>query len=121
MAKAVEHESVDMATAHSRVVMKNAASEQHGERGAPACQKDRRYAGHMETVVQEPFCLRCRHSDADTAALAVVRVGGVEGAEPSAARVDEEDCPTEGAARNERERVAVCPERAAISERVVGR
>ena len=75
----------------------------------------------METVVQEPFCLRCRHSDADTAALAVVRVGGVEGAEPSAARVDEEDCPTEGAAGNERERVAVCPARAAISERVVGR
>src|SRR5881227_2708670 len=64
VAKAVEHESVDMATAHSRVAMKSAAGEQHGERGAPACQKDRRYAGHMETVVQEAFCLRCRHSDA---------------------------------------------------------
>src|SRR6266487_6500595 len=80
VAKAVEHESVDMATAHRRVAVENAAGEQHGQRGAPACQIDRRYAGYVEAVVQEPFCLHCRHSDADTAALAVVRVGGVEGA-----------------------------------------
>jgi hypothetical protein len=70
----MEHESLDMATAHSRVAMKNAATEQHAERGASAFQIDRRYAGYVETVVQEPFRRRCRVGCANSVARRIRRI-----------------------------------------------